>query len=132
MFDKSKSEKESSNIISILKGSFAALIITLVSLFIVAAIFSFTELSESLIPNIIIIITSVSILIGSVISSLKIGKMGIVNGIFVGLIYIITIYLLSSITVCGFGFNIKSIVMIISSIVLGMIGGIIGVNLSKK
>lgn len=118
--------------LSILKGSIIAIIITLVSMFIVSVIFTLTNISEAFIPQIVIAVTSISILIGSIISSINIGKMGILNGALVGFIYLFTIYLLSSIIVCGFSFNIKSLIMIGILLVLGIIGGIIGVNISKK
>lgn len=118
--------------LSILKGSIIAIAITLFSMFIVSVIFTLTNISEAFIPQIIIAVTSISILIGSIIASINIGKMGILNGALVGFIYLFTIYLLSSIIVCGFSFNVKSLIMIVISIVLGIIGGIIGVNFSKK
>ena len=43
--------------------------------------------------------------------------------------YILTIYLISSITGTGFSINIYSLIMVIVSIITGMIGGIIGVNM---
>ena len=55
--------------------------------------------------------------------------MGLINGALVGLIYILTIYLISSITGSGFNLQIQTIIMMVASIVAGMIGGIIGVNL---
>lgn len=117
---------------SILKGSIIAIVITLISMFVVSVIFTLTNISEAFIPQIIIAVTSISILIGSILASINIGKMGILNGALVGFIYIFTIYLLSSIIVCGFSFNIKSLIMIGISLVLGIFGGIIGVNISKK
>ena len=47
---------------------------------------------------------------------------------FVGLIYIAIIYLLSSIVTGNFLLNITSIIMIITSVLTGALGGIIGVN----
>lgn len=117
------------NLINIIKGSTISIIVTLVLLFVFSLILTYTKLQESIIVPVVIIITAISILIGSSISSLKIRKKGIINGALVGLIYILTIYLLSSITGSGFSLNITSIIMIISSVVAGIIGGIIGVNI---
>lgn len=60
---------------------------------------------------------------------MKIKKNGFINGLLVGLIYIIYIYLLSSIINNSFSLNLNSIIMIFSSLATGIIGGIIGVNL---
>jgi len=70
------------------------------------------------------------LLIGSYISARKIKKRGIINGAIVGIIYIISIYILSSISLVGFSLNVYSIIMIIGAVIAGMIGGVAGVNLS--
>lgn len=121
--------KADKNIIRIIKGSAFSILITLILLFIYAILLTSTNISESTMSVVVITITGISILIGSSISSFKIKKRGIVNGGLVGLIYIITIYLISSIALMGFSMNITSIIMLIVAIVIGMIGGIIGVNL---
>lgn len=116
------------NIIKILKGSTISIIITLIGLLIYSIILSYTSVAETTIPVTIIIITTVSILIGSNLSTIKIKKNGIVNGALIGLIYIVFIYLLSSIVEKDFSMNLYSIVMIGGSILAGAVGGIIGVN----
>ena len=120
----------SANLIRILKGSITAIVITLILLFIFAILLTYTKLKENIISPVVIVVTAISILIGSSISTLKIKKNGLLNGALVGIIYIVTIYLISSVTGSGFACNINTIIMIVSSIVAGMLGGIIGVNLN--
>ena len=91
-----------------------------------------TTISENTIKPVIITITGVSILIGSSISSLKIKKKGIVNGMCVAILYLGSFYILSSIVLCGFYLNLYSIINILAGITLGGIGGIIGVNLRRQ
>lgn len=117
------------NFIRVLKGSITAIVITLILLFIFSIILTYTSIKESAMSPVVIIITAVSILIGSSISTLKIKKMGLVNGALVGLIYILTIYVISSITGLGFALQLQTIIMMLAAIGAGMIGGIIGVNL---
>lgn len=116
------------NIKKVIKGSAFSIIITLIGLLVYSIILSYTSVSESTIPTIVIIITAISVLIGSTISTSNIKKNGIINGMFVGLIYIAIIYLLSSIVTGNFLLNITSIIMIITSVLTGALGGIIGVN----
>ena len=116
------------NIKKVIKGSAFSIIITLIGLLVYSIILSYTSVSESTIQTIVIIITAISILIGSTISTSNIKKNGIINGMFVGLIYIAIIYLLSSIVTGNFLLNITSIIMIITSVLTGALGGIIGVN----
>lgn len=118
------------NLIRVIKGSIVATIITIICLFLFAAILTYTTVQETMITPVVIIITAISILIGSSISTLKIKKNGLINGALVGFVYIITIYLISSMTGSGFSCNMNTIIMMASAIIAGMLGGIIGVNLN--
>ena len=120
---------ENKNIFIIIKGSIIALILTIIMLTIYALILSYTNVSENSMVAVIMTIIGMSILISSSLSNLKIKKKGIFNGAIIGLIYILSIYLISSIITGVFSLNSNSIIMIIVSILTGMIGGIIGVNI---
>ena len=126
------SEDTRSNLISVVKGSIFAVVLTIILLLIYSAFLTYTNLNESTMPVFIIGITAISILVGSFISSVHIKKNGLTNGALVGLIYIVVIYLLSSIISKSFSLNIYSIIMIIASVIAGAIGGIIGVNKKIK
>lgn len=130
----SKVEKfdNKNSFMNIFKGIVLSFILTLVLLFIYSIILTYTSISENTIAPVIIVITIVSILIGSSISTTKIKKNGILNGGIIGLIYISFIYLISSIVQTGFGLNIYSIIMIAFSVLAGMIGGIVGVNIKSN
>ena len=120
------------NIVKVIKGSIIAFLISIMLLFIFASLFVYTNIQENTIKPVVIIISIISILVGSSLSSIKIKRKGIVNGALVGTIYIMVIYILSSICFVGFELNLESIIMIISSIISGMIGGVIGVNIDSK
>ena len=117
------------NIKRIIKGSIFAIIFTAILLLIFAIVLTYTNLEENTIKPIIIVITGISVLIGSSISTLTIKKNGMLNGGIVGLTYILIMLIISSITSKGLTFNVYSIMMILISILMGIIGGIIGVNL---
>ena len=128
-------EKENikcNNIFKILKGIILSVLITLLGLLILAIVITYTNVSESIIPIAVTIITAISILIGSFFSTINIQKNGLLNGFAVGFTYIVTIYVISSITSTGFTLTNTSFIMIISVILAGMLGGIIGVNLKNK
>ncbi len=128
---KEKNEKKTSRIVNIIKGTIIAIILSITALIIFSIILTNTELEESTIKPVIIAITSFSIFIGSIISVSKIEKKGIINGALVGLIYIVFMYILSSIVNSSFGLNLSSIILIVLATIGGMIGGIIGVNIKK-
>lgn len=122
-------ENNSQNtILKVLKGSLLAILASVLMLIILAAFLAYTNVNESVIPTVLIIITGISILIGSQITTSSIKKNGILNGILVGAIYIIMLYLLSSAISKNFSLNNYSIIMIATSIIIGGLGGIIGVN----
>lgn len=117
------------NFIRVIKGSSLSIAISLILLLIYAILLTTTNISENTMIPIIIVISGISILIGSSISSFKIKKQGMLNGALVGIIYMAIIYILSSILLTGFAISVKSIIMILTGMITGMIGGIIGVNL---
>lgn len=126
---KENTEKSNQNIIRVIKGSTFAIIVSLVLLTIYASLLTYTNISETTMTPVVVTISGISILIGSSISSRRIKKQGMLNGALVGLIYMIVLYIISSIVLTGFYLNIQSIVMIITGTIAGIIGGIIGVNL---
>lgn len=128
---KEKNDTESKNIVKIIKGSTVAIIITLLGLLIYSVILASTEIGENTINYVVIGISALSILIGSIISVSKIAKNGMLNGAIVGGIYIVIIYLLSSIINLNFDINSNSIILISFSMAAGMLGGVIGVNIKK-
>ena len=121
--------EKNSIFIKIIKGVGISLIFTMVCLTIFSALLTYTNLSESLIQPVVISVTGISIFVGSFFATRKIKKNGIIKGIAVGLIYILLIYIISSVINGGsFALAMGSIVMIAIGILCGAIGGIIGVN----
>ena len=123
-----KQISENKNLISIFKGVVISLVTTFILLIIFAAILTFTNIQENTISPVVIIITAVSLLIGSTMGNRKIEKNGLLNGAMVGLIYILFLYLISSILNGNFSLNLASIIMIIVSIFFGIVGGVVAVN----
>lgn len=121
-------ENNSNGIVIILKGSLISIISTIVLLMIFAAVLTYSNINENSMPTVIIVVTALCILVGSQITTSKIKRNGIVNGALVGAIYILALYLISSIISKDFSLNIYSIIMMATSILIGGIGGIIGVN----
>ena len=123
---------EQNNFIKIIKGTAISVILSLVLLMVLSVLLSYTNLSENIIVPTVIAITSLSILVGSLFSALKIKKQGIVNGAIVGGIYIVILYILSSVISQNFNLSSNSAILIILGVMAGSIGGIIGVNIRHK
>lgn len=107
-------------------------IITLVLIVIYSFVLAFTSVPESSIPLFTFVSGMISVFIGSSVSLIKIKEKGLINGGIVGLLYILILYVLSSIFSTGFGVNGYAFWMILFNVIVGMIGGIIGVNISKE
>ncbi len=113
---------------NLFKGIGIAMLFTVVCLLIFSFILTYTNISENTITPVIIVVTAISILIGSSIGNINIKKNGILNGALIGGGYILILYLISSLLNVRFGLNLQSAIMIVVGIVFGILGGIIGVN----
>lgn len=110
------------------KETIISIMLSLILIFVLSIAISKTSLKEDIIIPGIISISSISIIVGSIrISKLKKEK-GIINGILIGLLYMGSMYIISSIILKDFSLSTKSLIMIISGMMCGVIGGIIGVN----
>lgn len=121
-------EKNNSIFIKIIIGLTISFFITLISLFIFSVLLTYTNISENIIPIVIIILTFISILVGTMISMRNTLKNGLINGALIGGAYVILLYIISSSLNTGFALNGYTIGMIFLGIIGGIIGGIIAVN----
>ena len=115
-----------------IKALIFSIILTLIALVVLSLVLSFSEVSESLINPAIIVISSVSILIGGFLVAKKIKQKGILNGAILGIVYMLIIYLISSLLNNNFSLGISAFIMIGAGILSGALGGIVGVNLKAK
>lgn len=122
-------KKKTEYIILILKGIALAYIITIIMMLIFSLILTYTSLKESMIPILNTITMIVSIVLGSIYLTIKIGEKGWMNGMIVGVLYFLILLLLNKITINESNLSIISFSKLIISIVTGIIGGMIGINL---
>ncbi len=120
------------NGMAILKGEIIAFGINILALIILSLIMTYSTISDSAIPTLVVALNTIAVLIGSSVATIKLQKRGIVNGIIIGSLYILLYLLISVIFSGNINFSSKTILLIILGIISGGIGGIIGVNLNKK
>ena len=116
---------------NIFLGFSISFILSIIFILIFSIILEKTNFNESYIDAIIIVISSVSILIGTTIATKKCKKYGILTGGIVAIMYMIFMYIISSIIICDFYVGSKSVLMFFRAVVLGCIGGIIGINIKS-
>lgn len=121
-------EKGNNQIKNIFKGVGISIVSTMILLIVFSAILTYTNIQEDVINPVIMVLTAISILIGSSLGNIKIKQRGMLNGALIGGIYMVIIYLISSMLNGEFGLDIQSIIFIIIGVIFGVLGGIIGVN----
>ena len=125
------SSGENKVIKNVIKGTIISIVTTLLLFLVFALLLTYTNISETTIFPVIVVITGISILLGSSLGNIKIRKNGLLNGGLIGLIYMLVLYFISSCFLGDFSLNSNSFILIIAAILAGMLGGIIGVNISK-
>ena len=95
------------------KNLIMELIISLIGMFILALILSKTSISDSIMGNTIIGISAFSIALGGLMVSRKMEMKGILCGALQGILYMMVLYIISSIANGRFTLGIEGIVMIL-------------------
>lgn len=113
----------------LLKSIVLAVLLSLILLFILSVVLAVTNVKENIMSVSIIFISSISILISAFLASKKIKEKGIIYGAIVGFAYMIILYFISSFVNWNFTLSLETIIMMLSGILGGAIGGILGVNL---
>lgn len=110
-------------------GVVIATVLTMIFILIFSLILAKTNFNEMYIDSVITIISAVSILIGTSVSTRKIKKGGAIKGALISIIYSIILYVFSSVITNNYALSTGSIWMITITTILGIIGGIIGINM---
>lgn len=125
-------ENESLKIGSLLRGLLASIIVTVLAFILLSLILANTDFPQKLITPAVVLTTIVSVLTAGSVSTRGIHNKGWLNGSVVGLIYMILLYLISSLVYNDFTIDKYVITMTAIGVLAGAIGGIIGINTGKK
>ena len=126
---KTVSESSTSSTMSaFLKGILIASILTFVIFALFSVILSYTPLSESAIPYIVFITQGIGSAIAGFIPAKKAGVKGLITGSISAFLYMLILWLISSLLSDGFYVNSHVLTMFLVSLILGALGGITGVN----
>ena len=118
----------SSTVSAFLKGILIASVLTFVIFALFSVILSYTPLSEGAIPYIVFITQGIGAFIAGFIPAKRAGVKGLVTGSLSALLYMLILWLISSLLADGFYVNSHVLTMLLVSLVLGALGGITGVN----
>ncbi len=123
---------EGSNLFSITKGIIVSYIITIPAFIVFALVLSYTDFPEKYLPAVVLITTIMSIFVAGSTTTKHIKSRGWLNGGAVGLVYILVLYVLSSIVYKDFTINRQIISMALIGLLTGSIGGIVGINMRSS
>lgn len=126
------SENESLRISSLFNGLLASIIVTVLAFILLALIMANTDFPQRLITPAVVLTTIVSVLTAGSVSTRGIHSKGWLNGGIVGLIYMVILYLVSSLVYNDFTIDKYVITMTAIGVLAGAIGGIVGINTGKK
>lgn len=126
-----KSEGKSSFFKPIIKGVVVAICVALVLILLFAFLLRFTNIPENIIAPVNQVIKGISIFLGVLFGLKKVKENGIINGLFIGLLFTILAFLAFSLLDGAFVFDRTLINDIIFGTIIGAICGIICVNLKK-
>lgn len=122
-------KKNSMYVLYTLKGLALAYIVTFIMMLIFSLLLTYTSLKESIIPVLNTVIMIGSIVLGSIYLTFKIGEKGWLNGMIIGVLYFLILLLLNKLIITDSSITFYSFTKLLISIVTGVIGGMIGINL---
>ena len=112
------------------KGVLGSFFLTLVLILILGIVSTFLDVNASIRAACFIVITSLSVVYGSIYSTRKIQKRGWFIGILVALLYIFIIYLVAIISGSReFVINSTDLFMVALALLVGSLSGMLGINL---
>lgn len=109
-------------------GGIISIITNLIFLLIISIILTYTKLEETTIPILTILAVLLSSLLAAFISVKKIKKNGLINGLIIGGIGVLFLYVIGSIINLDWNISNRFLIIIIVGISGGAIGGVVGAN----
>ncbi|MGI6669409.1 MAG: TIGR04086 family membrane protein [Acetivibrionales bacterium] len=117
--------------ISLLKGLVMSYIITIPSFMLFALILANVNFPQRLVNPSVVVITIASVLTAGIVSTRGIKDKGWLNGGIAGFVYMLILYIASSLVYKSFKVDKYVVTMTIIGILAGAIGGIAGINTKK-
>lgn len=119
------------NIVSLGKGLLVGYIMVFLIFVVLAYIISLMKFPENYVTGAVIIANIISVIIAGSISASAVNTKGWLNGALTGCIYYVILFLISSMVVRNYHFGLAALSTMITCILAGSFGGMIGINIKK-
>jgi putative membrane protein (TIGR04086 family) len=120
------------SILSLLKTTLFAFVVTGVLLGVLALLICFTPLPEEAVTPSVYALNYFSVFLAGLFSAAKGKRRGFLTGAAAGGIYMVCLYLLGYILFGGISFTKGVLLQIVYCVAVGTVGGIVGINLSRR
>lgn len=114
------------------KFLFISICIGLVLVCLSAFIMAYTNINDTMMPVLVYTSIGVSVFAGSVMLGRKVKEKGYIYGAIFGFIFFSIMYIFTVLSFKGFFVNSTAGIYLLTSLVSGAVGGILGVNMSSK
>lgn len=125
-------EYDTLNPLLLLKGLLASYIVTIPAFLLFGLILANLDFPQRLITPVVVVITVISVLTAGAVSTRGVRSKGWLNGSIVGLVYMVILYLFSSIVYKNFALDRNVLTMAVIGVLSGAIGGIVSINTKKS
>lgn len=113
----------------IIKGVLFSLIITIILVFILSVIMTFMDISVQARNISNVIITCISVFLGTVYASRSINRKGWLTGVMVAIGYVFCLFLIYAVFNQQIEFSIRDVYRAILAVIVGALSGMLGVNI---
>lgn len=124
-----ENNKRLPSMFSVLKSVAVAYGITVVLLFIFAIIVTYTNFPEGLVSAVVLVMTVLSVMLSGIMTARGNKTQGWLCGAISGVLYMIILYILSSLAFDDVSFGLNTVSMFLIGLFSGTFGGIIGINM---
>lgn len=122
------SQRKMTGVKAIFAGAMFSIMITLLLVLIIAVIYYFTDINETVLNVLLFMVSAVSVFAGGLFSAKRSGDKGLLHGLLVSGVYLIILFAAAFAVNKQISSIYRFITMAIATGAAGMLGGIFGVN----
>lgn len=116
---------------NIFLGFSISIVLTIIFILIFSLVLVKTNFDEKYIDTVVVVISGICLLVGTTMSVKSLKKNGAIMGATIAISYTAVLYIISSVITNSYTLGKESLYMVFVYVLLGIIGGIIGINIKS-